>query len=501
LADNMTQTRASKETLEKLVSHCTEIQHDWLYNLLTKCRPDSDFSIYQHVTGLHAANIAGDLIVSDMTPGKEKQVAVYSRFFLDRKEEDEQEDSEEDSAVRISIPIPSGRGKDKEYLDELLYGFIEQKVIESVPRTLPDGKPASNPDVNDNMHLTEEGYAAYKGFIDTSVERLAEKITTLLPDIQKGGLLRVTAGNDDTGLTDIVVREALFDPARASYVRSILPNVEINEESGDKFEDAAARRYALMMMEGLMRESGNDPQADLYFQESHIIGDDGQRVPCPAFTPEGRERLVGMGKLYDKFTDAITDAMLELERKHGSGTQYPFHIKIKVPEPELIETQGVEAEAKLIFLDCTKEYRLPEFVIPAIEDRKLLNGSIDYTSTAIVEQAIYRIIAPQMDEKVYTIDTEDGRQIVREPAHPLFNTCFMKEEGTDNHYLTEKGAELLCDVIKDLSGALAEFSLEMRKMVPEHLSGIKMKVRYRLNPDDTMAYLAPYAREEQEGEE
>ena len=306
-------------------------------------------------------------------------------------------------------------------------------------------------------HLTEKGYETFKTFLKKSISKVSEEIR-YLPDIDEGGLLRIVCDVDDSGVSNVKLNRVTFDPDRRSHIRTKLPDVErlSEDEVGEAYEDDA-RTHAIEMMAAIMEASDPD-NFKKYFEACHIYRDEGRRESY-RFTDAGREKFIGLGKLYDKFTDAVTEGMERLEET----MKHPFFLELKSEEPDSAKPS---VKAKKTYLNYEDKHSL-ELKIPAAE--KLDRVALSEISKIVVGEVIYSLIAKDMSDK----------------EHPKFDRFYTYDKEKDTYWLTEEGAKNLGGLIENLSSELALLTLQARAFTPEHLSGFGMQLKYTLNPDDT----------------
>jgi hypothetical protein len=262
--------------------------------------------------------------------------------------------------------------------------------------------------------------------------------------------------------------------------------------------ESSSMRFAVAAMASNMVAN---PKFRDYFQEIEIsVG--GRKVRTYTFSEKvlaelGNEsvptttakdpELQQVVRIFDKLTDRITEAMLGLEEHEA----VPFYLEFGVTSEKGADglQEPVVRETKQVYVASNAKTNPLMINVPKVEGGSLERKDLEVVAKDIVHKVMNYVIA----EKMAALN------------HPKLLTCFLPNTDPKlscKYVITEQGAELLEDMIKDIVGEVAISTLMMRETLPEHFSGYRARVDPTISQDglvekvDQIAeYFAPVAKQ------
>ncbi len=339
------------------------------------------------------------------------------------------------------------------------------------------------------LQMTSYGRGVFKDQTDTMIDNLLEQILEM-PDIMKGGLVAVKTQIDDIELESAIAQYVMLDPEQEMLLAERLPSIpdrfrysssDTPEEhdkkclaQGDIYEESA-RTLAIAVMAKNMRDHvhftkyfeplQSEPEDKNAILEESVSANSEEFKKKPVkvkeyrLTDKGEEDLE---RIYDKITDRITEAMIEL----GEQDSVPFYMKLRI-DGEL-DVEGVQEPVVHDMMKTFLAYGytgFPEIKIDsrANPDKRLTKESLRSDAAHIVDKVISRVIRPHM----------------KAINHPDYDNCFIKNPNNPAMiHITEEGVTMLEDVINHFSSNVSREVMQIRSITPEHMDGLRVSINY-----------------------
>jgi hypothetical protein len=158
----------------------------------------------------------------------------------------------------------------------------------------------------------------------------------------------------------------------------------------------------------------------------------------------------------------------------GEDDAVPFYVMFE-PKPFVDpcdDVQDFSLRTAELYLDPRESRDFIPIIInsQAIAERRLTREELAKVAKQAVNKVVGYVIAPRM----------------RSINHPKYSRCFQADASKDNLSgvsLTEEGAEILGRTIDDIARKVARQAVEMRADVPDHFSGFRARMGYRIGID------------------